>query len=89
MAPTGSVEISGSTLLTVERKISPSASVPMAKYAPRSRKAATPIRSANAVATAAPASMASTIGVPLIQSVRATSAPSPKNAACPRLIWPA
>ena len=60
----------GSVLLTVARRISPSASVPIAKYAPRSRKAGAPMTSAKAVASAAPASIATTIGVPRIQSVR-------------------
>ena len=83
------MEISGSTLPTVVRKISPSASVPMAKYAPRSRKAAAPMASANTVAVAAPAAIASSTGMPALQSVRVTSAPRPKKAAWPRFTCPA
>ena len=84
----GSVEISGKTLATVVRRISPSARVPTAKYAPRSLKAAAPMGKAKTAAAAAPASIARRIGVPRLQSVRATRAPSPKKAAWPRFTWP-
>src|SRR5216684_458583 len=64
MTLVGSVEISGNTLATVVRRISPSASVPTAKYAPRSRKAAAPMGKAKTAAAAEPAGMARRIGVP-------------------------
>ncbi len=43
---------------------------------------------AKTAAAAAPAIIARRMGVSSVQSVRATRAPSPKKAACPRFTWP-
>src|SRR5262245_46416204 len=89
MAAAGSVEICGKRFPIAIRSTSASASVPMAKYAPRRRKAASPTATPAAVASAVPAAIAPGIAKPPVHRCRVTRAPIPKKAACPRFTWPA